>query len=51
MTVDYEGKSIDFSRFERITMRDAIGKYAPGAEITDGNMIELFDNHVEANLT
>ena len=50
LTVEYEGKQIDFSKFERISMRDAIGKYAPGAEITDRNMIELFDNHVEANL-
>jgi lysyl-tRNA synthetase, class II len=50
LIVEYEGNQIDFSKFERITMREAIGKYAPGAEITDRNMIELFDNHVEANL-
>ncbi|HEV8593475.1 MAG TPA: lysine--tRNA ligase [Pyrinomonadaceae bacterium] len=50
LMVNYEGRQVDFSKFERITMHDAIGKYAPGAEITDGNMIELFDNHVEANL-
>ena len=50
LTVEYEGNQIDFGRFARITMKDAIGKYAPGAEITDRNMIELFDNHVEANL-
>ncbi len=50
LKVDYEGHEIDFGRFERVTMRDAIGKYAPGAEITDRNMVQLFDNHVEANL-
>ncbi len=50
LTVEYEGHQIDFSKFERITMRDAIEKYAPGAEITDRSIIELFDNHVEPNL-
>ena len=50
LTVEYEGNQINFDKFERITMSAAIGKYAPGAEITERNMIELFDNHVEANL-
>jgi lysyl-tRNA synthetase class 2 len=50
LTVNYEGKQIDFSSFQRVTMREAIGKYAPGVAMTDRNMIELFDNHVEANL-
>jgi lysyl-tRNA synthetase class 2 len=50
LTVKYEENEIDFSRFERITMRDAILKYLPGAEITERNMIEIFDNHVEPNL-
>jgi lysyl-tRNA synthetase class 2 len=31
-------------------MHDAITKYAPGVEITDRNMVTLFDEHVEANL-
>ena len=48
--VNYEGKEIDFSRFERIPMREAIAKFAPGIQLTEGNMIEVFDNHVEANL-
>ena len=50
LQVMYEGKEIDFSKFERIPMRSAIEKYAPGVDIDDRNMIELFDNHVEANL-
>jgi lysyl-tRNA synthetase class 2 len=48
--VDYEGKEIDFSRFERIAMRDAIAKYAPEVDVTDSNIIQLFDDRVEANL-
>ncbi|MBV9216698.1 MAG: lysine--tRNA ligase [Acidobacteria bacterium] len=50
LVVEYEGNEIDFSRFERVAMRDAINKYAPGAEIDDNNIIQLFDDHVEANL-
>ena len=50
LTVIYEGNEIDFGNFERITMREAILKYSPGAEITERNVIELFDNHVEPNL-
>jgi hypothetical protein len=41
---------IDFSKFERITMRESILKYAPDAEITDANITELFDQHAEPNL-
>jgi lysyl-tRNA synthetase class 2 len=50
LTVEYEGNTIDFSKFERLAMRDAILRYAPGLEIDDRNIVELFDNHVEANL-
>jgi lysyl-tRNA synthetase class 2 len=50
LNVKYEENEIDFSKFERITMRDAILKYSPGAEITERNMIEIFDDHVEPNL-
>jgi lysyl-tRNA synthetase class 2 len=50
LQVEYEGNLIDFSKFERVPMRDAIKKYAPGVEIDDRNIVELFDNHVEANL-
>src|SRR4051812_47743532 len=35
LTVEYEGNQIDFSRFERIPMREAIQRYAPEAEIDD----------------
>lgn len=50
LRITYEGREIDFSRFERITMFDAIKSVDPTAEITDENMLELFEEKVEANL-
>jgi lysyl-tRNA synthetase class 2 len=50
LTVEYEGKTIDFSKFERVPMREAIRKYAPEVEVEDANIIEWFDNHVESKL-
>ncbi|HYJ92513.1 MAG TPA: lysine--tRNA ligase [Pyrinomonadaceae bacterium] len=50
LKINYEGNEIDFSRFERIPMREAIKRYAPQAEMDDNNVIEWFDNHVEAKL-
>jgi len=50
LKVTYEGNKIDFSNFERITMRDAILKYNPHAQIDDSTMIGLFDEFVEPNL-
>lgn len=50
LTVTYEGKELDFSRFERISMRDAVRKYAPDQEVTDENIVELFDEFAEPNL-
>ncbi len=50
LVVEYEKNEIDFSKFERISMRDTILKYAPDADFTDENMIELFDELVEPKL-
>jgi lysyl-tRNA synthetase class 2 len=50
LTVEYEGNAIDFGRFERISMRDAILKYKPDAQVEDSTMIALFDEFVEPNL-
>jgi lysyl-tRNA synthetase class 2 len=50
LVVKYEGQKIDFSRFERISMRDAISKFAHGVEVSDRNIVDAFDQHVEANL-
>ncbi|MER3429859.1 MAG: lysine--tRNA ligase [Blastocatellia bacterium] len=46
----YQGNEIDFSRFERLAMRDAILRYVPDADINEANMLELFETHVEKNL-
>ena len=50
LVVEYEGNQIDFSKFERISMRDAILKFSPDVEITDRNIVDLFDELVEPNL-
>jgi lysyl-tRNA synthetase class 2 len=48
--VEYEGKTIDFGRFERVAMSDAIRRFKPEAEFADPTMIQLFDEFVEPNL-
>ena len=50
LKVKYEGREIDFSHFDRVSMRDAIERYAPDKEITDSNLVELFDEFAEPNL-
>jgi len=50
LTVNYEGNEISFEKFERISMRDVVTKYAPDKEITDANVVELFDEFAEPNL-
>jgi lysyl-tRNA synthetase, class II len=50
LKVQYEEHEIDFSRFERLKFRDAIQKFAPDKEITDSNIVELFDEFAEPNL-
>jgi len=50
LAVEYEGNEIDFSKFERISMRDAILRFSPDAEITDQNIVDLFDEVVEPRL-
>ncbi|MEP7213095.1 MAG: lysine--tRNA ligase [Acidobacteriota bacterium] len=49
-SITYKGNTIDFSKIERVTMRDAVAKYAPGREVTDSNLVELFDEFAEPNL-
>ncbi|HSS20848.1 MAG TPA: lysine--tRNA ligase [Pyrinomonadaceae bacterium] len=44
-------KELDFGQpFQRMTMREAVTRYAPDKEITDDNLVELFEEHAEANL-
>lgn len=50
LKVRYEENEIDLGKFERMTMRGSIAKYAPDAEITDANIVELFDEYAEPNL-
>lgn len=58
LVVEYEGKKIDFSRFERITMKDAVeecgnlsgSEGAPHNGSTDAEILEAFETHVEATL-
>jgi lysyl-tRNA synthetase class 2 len=43
--------SIDFGEpFERLTMNESVARFAPNQEITEGNLLELFEEHVEQNL-
>ena len=49
--VQFGEHSIDFGQpFQRMTMRESVIRYAPDAKITDDNLVELFEQHVESNL-
>jgi lysyl-tRNA synthetase class 2 len=50
LKVTYERRDIDFEKFERISMHDAVARYAPDKEITDENLVELFETYAEPNL-
>ena len=50
LVINYEVNDIDFGKFERVSMRDAVLREMPDAEITDANMLELFETHVEEKL-
>ncbi|MFN6963793.1 MAG: lysine--tRNA ligase [Pyrinomonadaceae bacterium] len=43
LQVEYEGNVIDFSKFERVPMRDVILRFHPEAEIDDRNILDWFD--------
>jgi lysyl-tRNA synthetase class 2 len=49
--VKFGEHSIDFEHpFQRMTMRESVVRYAPNAKITDDNLLELFEQHVEGHL-
>ncbi|HXF42239.1 MAG TPA: lysine--tRNA ligase, partial [Pyrinomonadaceae bacterium] len=51
LVLDYQGKQIDFEKFERITMKDAVVKFG-GPEDAEGEQLEeAFEKFVEPNLT
>ena len=50
LKINYEGTEIDFNNFERLAMKDAVLRFKPDAEITDENMLELFERYAEEKL-
>lgn len=47
----YGKYDVDMSKpFKRLSMKDAVATYAGNVTITDSNLVELFDEHVEHNL-
>jgi lysyl-tRNA synthetase, class II len=49
--VRYGEHDIDFSQpFERLTMQEAVKRFVPDENITDENLLELFEQHVEQDL-
>jgi len=55
LTVEYEGKTIDFSKFERVTMRESVERAGgqPGGsatELSDSALLEAFETVVEPKL-
>jgi aspartyl-tRNA synthetase len=50
LQVNFDGNEIDFSKFERISMRDIVNKFADGEDVTDENLIKLFEDRVEEQL-
>lgn len=48
----FGGQEIDFGRrFERLSMRGAVARFAPEVEVTDENLVEMFEAHAEPHLT
>ncbi len=50
LQIKYGKNEIDFLSFERVSMRDVIKKFMPDAEISDENMIDLFEENIETKL-
>ncbi|HEY3040693.1 MAG TPA: lysine--tRNA ligase [Pyrinomonadaceae bacterium] len=49
--VKFGEHEIDFGQsFQRMTMREAVAQFAPAEKITDDNLLELFEEHVEHSL-
>jgi lysyl-tRNA synthetase class 2 len=50
LVVKYGENEIDFEKFERLSMKDAVAKYYPNAGVNESNLVELFEEHCEVNL-
>jgi lysyl-tRNA synthetase class 2 len=49
--VRFGDRDIDFGQpFQRLTMKESVEKVAPGIEVTNENLLELFEEHVEHSL-
>src|SRR4029078_4886074 len=49
--IRYGALEIDFGApFERMTMRESVARFAPGEDITEENLLGLFEAHVEHKL-
>ena len=47
----YGEVDIDFGQpFQRLTMRESVARFAPDRQITDENLLALFEEHVEGKL-
>ncbi len=46
----YGENEIDFGKFERIRMQDAVSKCNLNTEVTESNLVGLFEEHCEAGL-
>ncbi len=50
LKVKYGENEIDFGKFSRVSMKDAVLKCDLSIEITESNLVPLFEEHCEANL-
>jgi lysyl-tRNA synthetase class 2 len=49
--VKYGEQEFDFGQpFQRMTMKESVERFAPDRQITDENLVQLFEEHVEDNL-
>ncbi|HEX8422294.1 MAG TPA: lysine--tRNA ligase, partial [Pyrinomonadaceae bacterium] len=49
--VPFGDQEFDFGRpFERVSMRSMVNRFAPDAELTDENLVEMFETHAEPHL-
>ena len=51
-SIRFEGQEFDFGRpFERVSMREMVKRFAPDVELSEGNLVEMFETHAEPHLT
>lgn len=50
LVVNYDGREIDFSKFERVRMEDAVKKFAPDADVSAKEIVRSFEENAEEKL-